>query len=104
MRIALATVGTTGDIRPFVVLAGALAERDHDVTAVTWPVHGPAFARQRGFTRRVTPTRAGDSPLDREGAAVAVGGEHQAAVHAPERLATPVRLQVDDREPGVAGR
>jgi hypothetical protein len=25
MRIALATVGTTGDARPFAVLAGALA-------------------------------------------------------------------------------
>lgn len=44
MRIALATVGTTGDIRPFVVLSRALVERGHDVTAVTWPVHGAAMA------------------------------------------------------------
>lgn len=44
MRIALATVGTTGDIRPFVVLSRALLERGHDVTAVTWPVHGAAMA------------------------------------------------------------
>jgi sterol 3beta-glucosyltransferase len=39
MRIALATVGTTGDIRPFAALATGLAERGHDVTAITWPVH-----------------------------------------------------------------
>lgn len=34
MRIALATVGTTGDVRRFAVLAGALVERGHAVTAV----------------------------------------------------------------------
>lgn len=45
MRVALATVGTTGDVRPFVVLAGALADRGHQVTAVTWPVHRSAFAQ-----------------------------------------------------------
>jgi sterol 3beta-glucosyltransferase/vancomycin aglycone glucosyltransferase len=44
MRLAIATVGTTGDVRPFVALARALTERDHQVTAVTWPVHGSAFA------------------------------------------------------------
>jgi UDP:flavonoid glycosyltransferase YjiC (YdhE family) len=44
MRVALATVGTTGDVRPFVALARALVERGHQVTAVTWPVHGSAFA------------------------------------------------------------
>ena len=44
MRVALATVGTTGDVRPFVTLARALVERGHEVTAVTWPVHGTAFA------------------------------------------------------------
>lgn len=44
MRIALATVGTTGDIAPFVVLARALVARGHSVTAVTWPVHRSAFA------------------------------------------------------------
>ena len=43
MRIALATVGTAGDVRPFVALARALAERGHDITAVTWPVHLSAF-------------------------------------------------------------
>ncbi|HET8777546.1 MAG TPA: nucleotide disphospho-sugar-binding domain-containing protein [Candidatus Limnocylindria bacterium] len=38
-RIALATVGTTGDVAPFAILARELARRGHDVTAVTWPVH-----------------------------------------------------------------
>ena len=44
MRIALATVGTAGDVRPFAVLARALVERGHAVTAVTWPVHRAALA------------------------------------------------------------
>jgi sterol 3beta-glucosyltransferase len=39
MGMALATVGTTGDVAPFAVLARQLASRGHDVTAVTWPVH-----------------------------------------------------------------
>jgi sterol 3beta-glucosyltransferase/vancomycin aglycone glucosyltransferase len=38
-RIALATVGTTGDVAPVAILARELARRGHDVTAVTWPVH-----------------------------------------------------------------
>ena len=29
MRIALATVGTAGDVRPFAILARALEERGH---------------------------------------------------------------------------
>lgn len=45
MRIALATVGTTGDVRPFTALAGGLLERGHEVTAVTWPVHRAAIAQ-----------------------------------------------------------
>jgi len=44
MRIALATVGTTGDVAPFVLLAGRLVERGHDVTAITWPVHRTALS------------------------------------------------------------
>jgi UDP:flavonoid glycosyltransferase YjiC (YdhE family) len=39
MRIALATVGTTGDVAPFALLARRLVERGHQVTAITWPVH-----------------------------------------------------------------
>jgi hypothetical protein len=44
MRIALATVGTTGDVRPFAALAGALAARGHDVTVASWELHRPVFA------------------------------------------------------------
>ena len=44
-RIALATVGTTGDVAPFAILAGQLAARGHDVTAVTWPVHRSVLAQ-----------------------------------------------------------
>ena len=45
MRIALATVGTTGDVAPFALLARQLAARGHDVTAVTWPVHRSALSQ-----------------------------------------------------------
>ncbi|HEU5326413.1 MAG TPA: glycosyltransferase [Candidatus Limnocylindria bacterium] len=43
MRVALATVGTMGDVLPFVLLARELATRGHEVTAITWPVHATAF-------------------------------------------------------------
>ncbi len=39
MRIALATVGTTGDVRPFAILARRLAERGHEVLTISWPMH-----------------------------------------------------------------
>jgi sterol 3beta-glucosyltransferase len=45
MRIALATVGTTGDIRPFAILARRLVERGHGVTAISWPAHRTALAQ-----------------------------------------------------------
>ena len=45
MRIAIATVGTTGDVRPFTVLARRLVERAHEVTAISWPVHRAAFGQ-----------------------------------------------------------
>jgi sterol 3beta-glucosyltransferase len=44
MRIALATVGTTGDVAPFVLLARRLVARGHEVTAISWPVHRAALA------------------------------------------------------------
>lgn len=44
MRVALATVGTTGDVAPFATLARELARRGHEVLAVTWPVHRSALA------------------------------------------------------------
>lgn len=40
MRIALATVGTRGDVAPFAALASRLVAAGHEVTAITWPVHG----------------------------------------------------------------
>jgi sterol 3beta-glucosyltransferase len=43
VRIALATVGTTGDVRPFAALAAALGGRGHEVDAVSWELHRPAF-------------------------------------------------------------
>ncbi len=45
MRIALATVGTAGDVRPFSTLATRLVERGHDVTAISWPVHRTALSQ-----------------------------------------------------------
>lgn len=45
MRIALATVGTEGDVRPFTTLARRLVDRGHEVTAVTWPVHRNLLAQ-----------------------------------------------------------
>ena len=45
MRIAIATVGTTGDVAPFAILARSLVERGHQVTAVTWPMHRAALAQ-----------------------------------------------------------
>lgn len=42
-RITLATVGTTGDVRPFIVLGRALLAAGFEVRAVTWPVHAAAF-------------------------------------------------------------
>ncbi len=49
MRVALATVGTTGDVRPFAALAGELVARGHGVTAMTWPLHADAL-RMPGVT------------------------------------------------------
>ncbi|HET6745546.1 MAG TPA: glycosyltransferase [Candidatus Limnocylindria bacterium] len=43
MRIALATVGTTGDVVPFAALARALGAGGHDVTAISWELHRRAF-------------------------------------------------------------
>ena len=76
MRIALATVGTTGDVRPFAILARDLAEHGHEVTAVTWPVHR-AMLEQPGVRVEVAgshtdPTRiaevaaaaAGQKPME----------------------------------------
>ena len=71
MRIALATVGTIGDVVPFTTLARALVERGHEVTAVTWPVHAAALAR-RGVRVEVAGPHADPARID-EVAARAAG-------------------------------
>jgi UDP:flavonoid glycosyltransferase YjiC (YdhE family) len=43
VRFALATVGTTGDVVPFVALARGLTAAGHEVTAVSWDLHRAAF-------------------------------------------------------------
>jgi sterol 3beta-glucosyltransferase len=48
MRIALATVGTSGDVRPFAALGRALLDRGHAVTTVSWPVHREALTLTGG--------------------------------------------------------
>ncbi|HKO34147.1 MAG TPA: glycosyltransferase [Candidatus Limnocylindria bacterium] len=43
MKIALATIGTTGDVVPFVALARGMTAAGHEVTAVSWELHRTAF-------------------------------------------------------------
>jgi UDP:flavonoid glycosyltransferase YjiC (YdhE family) len=73
MRIALATVGTTGDVRPFAILARALADRGHTVTAVTWPVHRAALA-QPGVRVEVAGPHADPARIDAVAADAAARG------------------------------
>jgi sterol 3beta-glucosyltransferase/vancomycin aglycone glucosyltransferase len=47
MRIALATVGTTGDVVPFAALARGLTSVGHEVTAISWELHRDAFEAAR---------------------------------------------------------
>ena len=63
MRIALATVGTTGDVRPFALLARHLVARGHAVTAVSWPVHRAALA-QPGVRVEVAGPHADPARID----------------------------------------
>jgi len=42
-RIAIATVGTTGDVLPFAALARALCDAGHDVRAISWELHRGPF-------------------------------------------------------------
>jgi sterol 3beta-glucosyltransferase/vancomycin aglycone glucosyltransferase len=43
VRIALATVGTTGDVVPFIELAEGLLAAEHEVTAVSWELYRSSF-------------------------------------------------------------
>jgi UDP:flavonoid glycosyltransferase YjiC (YdhE family) len=42
-RFVLATVGTTGDVRPFATLAAGLRAAGHQVRAVSWELHRAPF-------------------------------------------------------------
>jgi sterol 3beta-glucosyltransferase/vancomycin aglycone glucosyltransferase len=44
MRLVIAAVGTTGDVRPFTALAARLVERGHDVEVISWELHRSVFA------------------------------------------------------------
>jgi UDP:flavonoid glycosyltransferase YjiC (YdhE family) len=48
VRIALATVGTNGDVVPFVALARGLTAAGHQVTVVSWELYRDAFAGAGG--------------------------------------------------------
>lgn len=61
MRIALAAVGTTGDVRPFAALATALVAAGHEVSAISWELHRPAFeGTGASFIPAGPPTTADD--------------------------------------------
>ena len=50
MRIVLASVGTRGDIAPFVALGIGLTRAGHEVTATSWDLWRDAFAGAVPFT------------------------------------------------------
>jgi sterol 3beta-glucosyltransferase len=98
MRIALATVGTTGDVAPFILLARRLVERGHDVTAVSWPLHRAALSQpgvrvevagphaDPGRIASVAAEAAGRPPLEQVAVLrdfhLADGEEHYRRLHA----------------------
>jgi sterol 3beta-glucosyltransferase len=46
LRIALSTVGSTGDVQPFLALGKGLMARGHDVVALSHPFHAERFHAQ----------------------------------------------------------
>lgn len=81
MRIAIATVGTTGDVRPFAALAPALRGAGHDVTAFSWELHRPTFeAAGIAFTAVGPPTTWDEIRETAQAAAVAGNPQRQVAV------------------------
>lgn len=54
MRVVLASLGTRGDMQPFVCLGRALADRGHEVEAVV-PRNGEAMVRAAGLGYRPLP-------------------------------------------------
>jgi UDP:flavonoid glycosyltransferase YjiC (YdhE family) len=70
--MALATVGTTGDVVPFVALAEGLLAAGHKVTAVSWELHRAAFEDAGArFLPAGPPTTTADIAATAAGAAAA---------------------------------
>jgi UDP:flavonoid glycosyltransferase YjiC (YdhE family) len=81
MRVALATVGTAGDVRPFAALAAALAVAGHEVSAVSWEPHRTAFEGTGArFEPAGPPTTAADISATAERAAAVSSPTGQVAV------------------------
>ena len=81
MRIALATVGTTGDVVPFAALARGLAREGHSVTAISWELHRGAFeAANASFAAAGPPTTWQDIAQTAHRAAGATSPLDQVAV------------------------
>jgi UDP:flavonoid glycosyltransferase YjiC (YdhE family) len=83
MRVALATVGTTGDVRPFAALAGTLVATGHEVTAISWELHGAAF---EGTGARFEAAGPATSQAD-----ISATAERAAAVSSPTRQVAVLR-------------
>ena len=68
MRALISTVGTTGDVMPYVALARALSTRGHDVVACSHELHRERFERAgASFQSTAVPFTTGDfnTMLDR---------------------------------------
>lgn len=63
MRVLLATQGSFGDVKPFAVLARALADAGHRVVALTTPVYGDLF-RAAGADFRAAGPPLGETPAE----------------------------------------
>ena len=73
MRIALATVGTTGDVVPFVALARGLTTAGHDVTAISWERNRDAFDGAAGAFFGAGPATSGEEIADTASRAASAG-------------------------------
>jgi len=73
VKIALATVGTTGDVVPFVALARGLRAAGHDVTAVSWELHREAFQGAAATFVPAGPSTSGQEIADTASRAAAAG-------------------------------
>ena len=73
MRIALATVGTSGDVVPFVALARGLTAAGHDVTAISWERNRDAFDGAAGAFFGAGPATSGEEIADTASRAASAG-------------------------------